>query len=65
MSRCEDYPCCGCGPGGCIDYSRTNECTDCGQSFHPDGGAEEVCYRCQAIHQIKMEEDYFDYEDDY
>ena len=42
----EDYPCCGCGPEGCIDFTRTVTCEDCGKSFHPDGNAEKYCYAC-------------------
>lgn len=45
--RCEDYPCCGCGPEGCIDFSRTVACKDCGKKYHPDQNTEVYCYACQ------------------
>ncbi len=54
--KCEDYPCCGCGPEGCIDFSRTVQCGDCGVEFHPDQNTERFCYRCIAIAQIRHEE---------
>lgn len=47
MARCEDAPACGCGPEGCIDYSRKNKCKQCGREFHPDANTENFCYRCQ------------------
>jgi hypothetical protein len=46
--RCEDYPCCGCGPEGCIDFSRTVSCEDCGKRYHPDQMTEVYCYACLA-----------------
>jgi hypothetical protein len=46
--RHEDYPCCGCGPEGCVDTSRTVECDGCGRDYHPDQWTEYFCYRCQA-----------------
>jgi len=58
--RHEDYPCCGCGPEGCIDYNKTVKCQDCGQTYHPDQNTEKVCYRCQAEHQMEMEEEGWD-----
>lgn len=63
MYRCEDAPCCGCGPEGCVDTSRTVECSGCGKSFHPDQNTEETCYRCQvSVRDIyAMEGDYDDY----
>lgn len=57
MSKCEDYPCCGCGPEGCIDYDRTVVCEDCGRKFHPSGDNERFCLRCLAAFESKMEED--------
>lgn len=45
--RCEDYPCCGCGPEGCVDRTRIVVCKECGTRFHPDQNTEEYCYRCQ------------------
>ena len=52
----EDYPCCGCGPEGCIDFTRTVTCEDCGKSFHPDGNAEKYCYACGQKPVIKTQE---------
>lgn len=46
MSRCEDYPCCGCGPDGCIDFDKTVECADCGKTYHPDPQTGVYCYVC-------------------
>lgn len=40
------YPCCGCGPEGCIDFSRTVECADCGKTYHPDQNTGVYCYAC-------------------
>ena len=62
--RHEDYPCCGCGPEGCIDFSTTVECLSCGQEYHPDPQTGEYCYRCQAEDEL-YEDDYLepDYED--
>lgn len=59
MSRCEDYPCCGHAgdPDGCPDFSRENECEDCGRSFHPDGGTERFCHRCLAQWRAERESD--------
>lgn len=58
--RCEDYPCCGCGPEGCIDFSRTVKCKDCRQSYHPDSMTQEYCYRCQAADRIRLEDEHGD-----
>ena len=48
MARCEDYPCCGCGPEGCIDRETVVICGDCGKRYHPDQNTEEFCYACQS-----------------
>lgn len=47
--RHEDYPCCGCGPEGCIDFDRVVKCADCGTRFHPDATHEVYCLRCAEI----------------
>lgn len=66
--RHEDYPCCGCGPEGCIDFNTTVECRQCGKEYHPDPQTGKYCYRCQAEdawHQ-EQEDDYGEeYEEDY
>ena len=62
--RCEDAPCCGCGPEGCVDFSRTVNCIDCGKEYHPDQNTESYCYSCQRPHSY--EEEYWpDSEEDF
>lgn len=64
--RHEDYPCCGCGPEGCIDFNTTTECRDCGKSYHPDDNTQSYCYACQAREEDDLMEDRLhDEEDDY
>ena len=46
MFKHEDFPCCGCGPEGCIDHTRTVQCAQCGQRYHPDPQTGVYCYRC-------------------
>lgn len=43
----EDYPCCGCGEDGCVDYDRKVNCKQCNRSYHPDQNTEVYCYVCQ------------------
>ena len=50
--RCEDYPCCGCGPEGCIDRSRTVSCSRCGTKYYPDPQTNETCYGCQQANAV-------------
>jgi hypothetical protein len=45
--RHEDYPCCGCGPEGCVDLNRVVKCQYCGTQYHPDPQTEKYCYSCQ------------------
>lgn len=45
--RHEDYPCCGCGPEGCIDFERTVKCKKCRKEYHPDPQTQIYCYGCQ------------------
>lgn len=47
MARCEDYPCCGCGPEGCIDFEEIVTCEKCGKQYHPDDNTWVYCYGCQ------------------
>lgn len=59
--RHEDYPCCGCGPEGCIDFDTTVSCQSCGHTYHPDPNTDMFCYACQ----VSDDEDYDrDYESD-
>ena len=43
-SRCEDYPCCGHGEGGCPDEDGSFRCT-CGAKL-PKGSRYSICQRC-------------------
>jgi hypothetical protein len=63
--RHEDYPCCGCGPEGCIDFSRTTACADCGREYHPDSNTEVFCYGCQVSEDDDYDQDYESDEPDY
>ena len=58
--RHEDYPCCGCGPEGCIDFDTTVSCQSCGKTYHPDPSTEDYCYACQSLGEEEKDE----YEDD-
>jgi hypothetical protein len=55
---CEDYPCCGCGPEGCIDFERIVKCKECKTKYHPDNNTEQYCYRCQVKDDIQDYEDH-------
>jgi len=59
MYRCEDAPSCGCGPEGCIDFSKLVVCEDCNQEFHPDNGSYRFCRRCIAMDEIMREEEFY------
>jgi len=48
---CEDYPCCGCGPEGCVDFETTVTCRQCGKTYHPDQNTEVYCYACQSTEE--------------
>ena len=58
--RHEDYPCCGCGPEGCVDTSTTVECGDCGKVYHPDQWTQMYCYACQGSDGLGSSEDWVD-----
>ena len=53
--KCEDFPCCGHAgdPDGCPDTQSTNQCKQCGTSFHPDNRCFDFCSRCNAEYEIK------------
>jgi len=53
--RCEDAPCCGCGPEGCVDRTRSVHCKSCDREYHPDDHTETICYRCQATNELLYE----------
>jgi len=51
--RHEDYPSCGCGPEGCIDFDTRVKCQRCHREFHPDPNTGEYCYGCQAQNRVE------------
>jgi hypothetical protein len=60
MFRCEDFPCCGCGSEGCIDFNTIVSCKDCGDNYHPDSNTGVYCYKCQI--RAERQDDYeYDY----
>jgi hypothetical protein len=63
--RCEDAPCCGCGPEGCVDRSRLVSCEDCGKDYHPDQNTEMYCYACQASYLDGNQERNYDDDSEY
>lgn len=65
MARCEDFPCCGHGPGGCPDYDKSGRqlnmrCT-CG-AILPLNNRVSICDTC--LRQMAIEDGEFpdDYE---
>lgn len=56
MARCEDYPCCGHGDGGCPNEDGSFNCAHCGARL-PKRARSSLCNACiSQMHRI-MDED--------
>ena len=45
MAHCEDYPCCGHGPGDCPDSKGRMKCVECGKR-QPKTATSSICPKC-------------------
>lgn len=45
MARCEDFPCCGHGEGGCPNSDGTFNCCTCGSKL-PKNSRSSMCKAC-------------------
>jgi len=66
MNQCEDYPCCGHESGCCPDFDESGKQLNmkcvCGASV-PLDSPTSLCHGC--LNQPTMDDEYYDYDDEY